>query len=260
MTDYIETVTLGIVQGLTEFFPVSSSGHLVLVQHLFGIKEGALLLDVMLHVASALAVVCVLRKDIENLVRGSVSGNRQARNSAWRYIGYLFVGSIPAGIAGIAFKDFFEGLFSNPGAVGIMLLITAALLFCTLLRKQEGSGLSLVQAIIIGCAQAIAICPGISRSGSTIAVALIIGVSRRDAGTFSFLLALPAILGAALLHVKDLGSDDLVWAPVIAGFAASLVVSIIALKLLLWFIRDGRLHYFGYYCAILGIATLVFVR
>ncbi|MBN1128422.1 MAG: undecaprenyl-diphosphate phosphatase [Chitinispirillaceae bacterium] len=260
MTGYLETIFLGILQGVTEFLPVSSSGHLVLAQHLFGVKEGALFFDIILHVASALAVLFVFRKDIASLVCGSIASDRSERTAAWRYLMLLIIASIPAGVAGVMFKDFFEGMFSNTRAVGVSLLCTAVLLFLTLLRKKEGNALTVLQALAIGLAQAVAIMPGISRSGSTIAIALIIGVGRREAGKFSFFLALPAILGAAALHLKDVSMGAIAWGPAMAGFAASLAVSIIALQLLLWFIRGGKLYYFGFYCVAVGAISLVLIQ
>jgi undecaprenyl-diphosphatase len=260
MNSYIETIILGMLQGLTEFLPVSSSGHLVLAQHLFGVKEGALFFDIMLHAASALAVIFVFRKDIVSLASGSIAADRTVRTTAWKYLFLLIIASVPAGVAGILFKDFFEGLFSNTQAVGFCLLCTGTVLFLTLLRKREGDSVTFLQAITIGLAQAVAIMPGISRSGSTIAIALIIGVSRNEAGKFSFFLALPAILGAAALHLKDVSLDTIAWGPVLAGFVTSLIVSIVALQMLLWFVRGGKLYYFGFYCVVIGTLSLLFFR
>jgi undecaprenyl-diphosphatase len=260
MTTYLESIILGVVQGLTEFLPVSSSGHLVLAQHLFGVKEGALLLDTLLHVASVLAVVYVFRRDIAELLQQAFGRKGMEKKSAWRYILWLIIGSVPAGIAGILFKDFFESLFSNTQAVGFSLLFTAALLFLTAARKKEGGTISLWQAVGIGLAQAVAILPGVSRSGSTIAIALLLGVARTEAGKFSFFLALPAIIGAAVLQLKDCAFASVAWGPIFAGFLASCIVSILALKLLLWVIRGGKLYYFGFYCAVIGLLSIIFLH
>jgi undecaprenyl-diphosphatase len=255
--DYMITAILGLTQGLTEFLPISSSGHLVIMQHLFGITEGSLFLDILLHLGTAFAIIIVLRKDIQWLVTDSLSKERTQREAAWRYAGFIIIGTIPAGFAGVFFDDFFENLFSNPKAAGAMLLVTAVLLFISSIRKNNTADLSWWKVVIIGCAQAIAIIPGISRSGSTIAIALLIGVSRAEAGRFSFLLALPAIFGAALLQFMKIDNINMSFTTMGLGFLTSLIIGIFALKLLLKFVNQGKLHYFGFYCVIAGLASLI---
>lgn len=256
--DFFTTAILGFTQGLTEFLPISSSGHLVILQHLLGLNEGTMFLDILLHLGTAFAIIIVLRKDIQWLITDSFSKDNDKRNTALKYVGFIILGTIPAGLAGVFLNDFFADLFSNPKAASAMLLVTAALLFFSSMHKSNSASLSTLKVIIIGLAQAIAIIPGISRSGTTIAVALLIGVSRKEAGRFSFLLALPAIFGAALLETLKLDSTTSInYATVGLGFITSLIVGIFALKLLLKFVDQGKLHYFGYYCIAAGVTCLL---
>lgn len=257
--EYLIAALLGAIQGLTEFLPISSSGHLVIFQSLLGVQEGELLLDTILHLGTALAIFIVFRKDIAGLALNAFAGQVEKKKSAWAYIGYLVIATIPAGVAGILFNDFFESLFSNPQAAGGMLLVTATLLFISAARKSDGGEMTLLKAIAIGTVQAAAIIPGISRSGSTITIALLIGVSRTEAGRFSFLMALPAICGAALLQVRKIESLDVHPLPVMLGFIISVITGIVALKLLLKFVQQGKLHFFGFYCVIVGLLGLIFL-
>jgi len=257
--DYLVASLLGAVQGITEFLPISSSGHLVILQSLMGITEGELLLDTILHVGTALAIIFVFRADLLRLCTDAFSSNAQQRSQSFTYIFYLIVGTIPAGLAGVFLNDYFEQLFSAPRAAASMLLVTAALLFFSAMRRDDGGPMTLMKACIIGLAQAVAIVPGISRSGSTIAIALLIGVSRGEAGRFSFLLALPVIFGAALLQVRDIESLNINPGALAAGFIVSIAVGIAALKLLLKFVQRGRLFFFGFYCVVAGIVGIIFL-
>jgi undecaprenyl-diphosphatase len=250
---------LALIQGITEFLPVSSSGHLVLAQHFLGWNRDNVLLDATLHVGTAAAIVLVFWKDILGLVRGLVSRERPLRRTALRYVGFLALGSVPAAAAGLAFKDFFERMFLEPRWTGAFFLLTAAVLFASSLRKKPGGPLDAPKTVAVGLAQAIAILPGVSRSGTTIAAALLAGTERREAGRFSFLLGLPAILGAAVLELPGAPASSLPPGLLLSGFAASFAVGVVALKLLLGFIDRGRLHYFGYYLVALGIACLLFL-
>lgn len=258
--DYIISLILGTVQGIAEFLPISSSGHLVILQSLFGIKEGGLLLDTILHLGTALAVITVFRKDIIALITNPFGSDAAKRKTAVNNILLLIVATIPAAVIGVLFNDFFEALFSNPKAAGAMLFVTALTLFVSALRKSDGGPVTLLKAIAIGFAQCVAIMPGISRSGSTIAVALLIGVSREEAGRFSFLLALPAILGAALLHTRKIETLDMPIGALALGFIASIFIGIISLKLLLQFVKKGKLYYFGFYCGIVGLLSIIFFK
>jgi len=258
--DYIIALVLGAVQGIAEFLPISSSGHLVILQSLFHIKEGGLVLDTILHLGTAIAIMAVFRNDILALITNPFSPDPQKRNSAITMIFFLIIATIPAAIIGVKFDDYFEALFSNPRAAGAMLIVTSLILFISAARKSDGSKVTLIKAIIIGLAQAIAILPGISRSGTTIAIALLIGVSREDAGKFSFLMALPAILGAALLHARKIESLDMQAGALGIGFIISIIMGIVSLKLLMQFVRKGKLYYFGFYCCVVGILSVIFFK
>jgi len=265
--EILKTLLLGIIQGLTEFLPVSSSGHLILAQTFLGVGDdtggSAMLLEVALHVATGIAVLYVFRKDIINIIKGCFSSDTVIRKDSLVYSGWIIAATIPAAVVGVFFNDHIESLFDTSGGnraayiASFMLLITAGLLFFSSKRKDSDGKLNWAKVIAIGLIQAVAIMPGISRSGSTIAMALILGVSREEAGRFSFMLALPAIFGAALLQARHVESWSSVMTPgLIAGFIASFVVGIVALKLLLAFIKKGKLHYFGYYCAAAAVVSL----
>ena len=268
MEEILKTLFLGIIQGLTEFLPVSSSGHLILAETFLGVSEGtggsSMLLEVILHVATGIAVLYVFRKDIINIIRGCVSKDTAERNGSLTYSGWVIAATIPAAVVGILFNDQIDSLFDTSGGnktpayvASFMLLVTAGLLFYSSTRKGGDGKLTWAKAIAIGLIQAVAITPGISRSGSTIAMALILCVSREEAGRFSFMLALPAIFGAALLQARHVESwSSLLTPALIAGFIASFVVGIAALKLLLTFIKKGKLYYFGYYCAAAAVVSL----
>jgi undecaprenyl-diphosphatase len=260
--DYIISITLGILQGITEFLPVSSSAHLVFAQHLFGLTNASqnLVMDTSLHLATALAIVIVFWKDILMLIAGPFGADKTARNQSLVYMGLIILGSIPAAIAGILFKDFFEQLFANARVTAAMLFITAAILFLTVLRKKNTGNINWLNVIIIGIAQAVAIIPGISRSGSTIAMALLLGVARQEAGRFSFMLGLVAIAGASVLQIKDIGEIGMPIGAVAAGFIASLIIGIISLKLLLNFVNQGKIHFFGFYCVVAGLLGVILLR
>lgn len=258
--DFLISFILGTVQGITEFLPISSSGHLVILQSFFGIEDGGLLLDTILHLGTAIAIMIVFRNDIFILLHDPFEKDKHKRKSALSTIFLIIMGTIPAAVLGILFNETFEALFTNPKAAGSMLLFTATLLFISAGKKNEGGVVTLPKAIIIGIAQAIAIMPGVSRSGSTITIALLIGVSREHAGKFSFLLALPAILGAAILHARKIETLDISVAALIVGFIASIIIGIVSLKLLLQFVRKGKLYYFGFYCLIIGFASIFFFK
>ncbi len=257
--ELVKTILLGIIQGLTEFLPISSSGHLVLAQHFFGIKEQSMVIDILLHVATGIAVLIVFRKDILSLIAGFFSHDTLKKKESFSYAGWLIIGTIPAAIVGVFLNDYIENLFNSPQLASVMLLVTAVLLFFSGSRKHSDGKLTIWKVVAIGLIQAAAITPGISRSGSTIAMALLVGISREEAGRFSFLLSLPAVFGAAILELKDVDSVSMSISSLIAGFIASLIVGVLALKLLLAFVRQGRLHFFGYYCIAVSLGTLAYL-
>ncbi|MDR3011840.1 MAG: undecaprenyl-diphosphate phosphatase [Chitinispirillales bacterium] len=266
----METLLLGIIQGLTEFLPVSSSGHLILAQTFLGMDtepDAGTFLAVMLHVATGIAVLIVFRKDILNIIRGCFSKDITLRKDSLTYSGWVVLATIPAMIIGLTFKSFFDGMFDTSSGnapaylTSLMLFFTAGLLIFSSKKEDSGNGkLTFAKVIIIGLMQAVAIMPGISRSGSTIAIALLIGVSREEAGRFSFMLSLPVIFGAALLDARKFKNwESVLTFDLVVGFIAAFVIGIVAIKLLLSFIKKGKLHYFGYYCATAATVSLVWL-
>ncbi len=257
------------MQGVAEFLPISSSGHLVILQVLFGMKEPQVLLDVMLHIGTLAAILVVFRRDIYELALAAAriaKCRRIGDTAAERMLIALVAGSIPTAIIGILFKDQFERLFSSMIAAGVGLLITGCLLALTAwtareaaVRTTDGSGgVGLRQAFIIGISQGVAIVPGISRSGSTIATALLLGVPRETAASFSFLLSVPAVGGALLLELKDYASagTHASMPAAVLGAVVAAGVGIAALLLLLKIVKQGKISYFAYYCWFIGIFAI----
>jgi undecaprenyl-diphosphatase len=255
--DYLIVSVLALIQGITEFLPVSSSGHLVLAQHWLGWNTDNVLLDAVLHLGTVAAICVIYRKEILALVGGALSKDETRRKPSLKYIGLIIIAAIPAGIAGIALKEFFERMFLNARGASLLFFVTAAFLFASRLRGKPPIALDAPKALVIGLAQALAILPGISRSGTTISTGLLLGINRKEAGRFSFLLGLPVIIGAALLKLKDVSSASISPGLLILAFGLSAAVGILALRWLLRIIEQGRLHYFGYYLVALGLACLL---
>ena len=261
----IQAVILSIVQGITEFIPVSSSGHLVLFQHFLGVEiaEDDIFFEILTHFGTSIAIFLVFFNDILDLANRAVSSDRQIRYDAWRYVGYIVIGSIPVAIVGVFLKDFVIQAFAVPALSATLLLLTGCILYLSKFRQAEGVAVTLGAALIIGLAQALAPMPGISRSGITIVAALLIGVSRPEAGKFSFMLALPALIGASLLDfikIESLDSLSLSMPAIILSLTVSAAVGYVALKILLGFINRGHLHYFSYYCVAAGVISLILIR
>ena len=270
--DITEAVLLGVVQGLTEFLPVSSSGHLVLFQNLLGLKEPLLAFDISVHVGTLFAVAIYFFKDIIGILKAltkwlAVLPDRQAasvllkEDREIRIALLIIAGSIPTAILGLLFKEIAETLFSSVAIVGVTLIITGIILWCTRGVREEGHGIrqfTVKNSFAIGIVQGLAIIPGISRSGSTIAAGLLLGLNRETAARFSFLLSIPAVAGAGLLGAGDLlGQSDLPTAIIATGTLVSCIVGYASLKLLVWMVRRGRLHFFAPYCVGLGILAFV---
>jgi undecaprenyl-diphosphatase len=259
----VQALVLGAVQGLTEFIPISSSGHLVVVPELLGWSEPGLAFDVWLHVASLLALLAYFSGDLLDLGRGVRAGDSTSR----RLILLLAVGTVPAGAAGVLFGDYFEETFTDAKSAALQLLLTAVILVIAerslayhehrtakqgrRLRPMED--LSPLDAGIIGIAQAVSILPGISRSGATIGAGLVLGMARDDSARFAFLLAIPSLAGAALVKVPDLTGTSLGLGAGVAGFAASLVTSYAAIFALIRYLRTNTLYPFAAYCLVAGI-------
>ena len=271
--NWIQALILGIVQGLTEFLPVSSSGHLVLLQNLFGLKQPELLFDVSVHVGTLMAVGAVFQREIRNILVSLLriaslkraSGSWRTlydRNEEIRIVALIIAGSIPTALLGLLFKDAVDTVFGSVGIVGWMLLVTGTVLWLT--RKTAASGRSLNEtairdALIIGLVQGLAITPGISRSGSTIAVALFLGIDREIAGRFSFLLSIPAILGALVLSFDpSLSHTSMPTEVILLGVFVSAIVGYGALKALLRLVKKGRIYRFAPYCWLIGALALIY--
>jgi undecaprenyl-diphosphatase len=253
----VEALILGAIQGITEFLPVSSSGHLVLFQKIFGISEPALLFDTMVHCGTLLAVFVVLWQDIWNILRRPIQ----------RLTGLLIVATLPAVIVALVFKDTIEAAFSSASFLGFAFLITAVLLMVSeLLSKRPGkvrgeTKMHLPDALIIGVLQGVAIIPGVSRSGATLSGALSRKLDRDFAARFSFLLSIPAILGALVLQLKDLAGgvseNSIAAAPIIAGTLAAAVVGFFSVRFMLKIVRERSLWGFVVYVGALGLLVLV---
>lgn len=266
---FLEAIVLGAVQGLTEFVPISSSGHLVLVPAALGWDHPGLAFDVLLHVASLIALVAYFRKDLVTLLRGFLSGDAKAR----RLTLYLAVATVPAAVAGVLLGDYFEGSFEDAEASAIQLVATAVILVGGELalsghqKRTAGRGtalrgvddLTLKDASVIGVAQAVSILPGISRSGSTIASGLALGIGRDDSARFAFLLAIPALFGAALIKIPDLAGSELGVGSAIGGFVASLVFSYAAVAILIRYLKTRTLYPFAAYCVVAGLLFLTVI-
>jgi undecaprenyl-diphosphatase len=254
----IEAILLGVLQGLTEFLPVSSSGHLVLAERAFGWEGGGLAFEVSVHLATLLAVLIVLRRDVAGLVRGALDLARlRTAGEDARLLLFVAIGTVPAVVVGLLLKDAVEEAFDSPRFAAAGLLVTAAILLSTRWRRREERPLGAVAAIAIGCAQALAIAPGISRSGSTIAAALLLGIAASRAFTFSFLLSIPAILGATVLELAGESLDPgLLRVCLVAGTAAFLSGTL-ALVVLRGVVQRGRLALFAPYCVAVGILALI---
>ena len=260
MIELIEAIVLGIVQGLTEFLPVSSSGHLELVKFLVGDKasgQQSLLMTVVLHFATALATIFVFRDDIKLLLSQVFS---HPRNEGHHFALKIVISMIPAALIGLLFEDLIEGLFSQRLVlVGIALMVTALLLIIADRAKRTDKNVTNFFAFTIGLAQAVAIIPGISRSGATIATAVLLRVDRDQAARFSFLMVVPLILGKI---AKDFLFGDLFlvenFALLAAGFFASFITGIIACIWMLKLVRNARLRFFGWYCILVGFLSIAF--
>jgi len=267
-----EAVLLGIVQGLTEFLPVSSSGHLVLFQNLLGLTDPLLVFDISVHVGTLFAVVIYFFKDIVAILRALVKWIRVlpdtkaasellANDREARMAMLIIAGSVPTAVLGLVFKEIAETLFSSVTIVGVTLVITGAVLWGTRRFGAGGHGIrrcTIGNSIVIGVVQGLAIIPGISRSGATIAAGLYLGLDRTTAARFSFLLSIPAVAGAGLLGAGDLmGPTELPFNIIAAGTLASCLVGYASLTLLVWMVGRGRLHFFAPYCVVLGLIALL---
>lgn len=280
-----EALILGLVQGLTEFLPVSSSAHLVLVQHLLGFKEPLLFFDVVLHAGTLVSLILYFAADLAHVIRDSIyapffflrrKSSREiyeiAPHARWGW--GIVLATVPTAIIGFAFHDWFEGLFGSLHAVGIALLGTTAILWFTRGFRTGTKQISLslqgeprvrwFDFVVVGLFQALAILPGISRSGSTIAAGLFRGFKPDDAFRFAFLLAIPAIAGASILEMSDglagMGSEGLTWFALCVGFVTAAGFGYLSLSLLARIVRKGKFHAFAFYTLPLALLVLLASR
>lgn len=267
----IEAILMGILQGLTEYLPVSSSGHLTIASHFFGIDgEQNLTFTVAVHVATVLSTLVILWKEIVWILQGLFRCERTAEgrsrmSAEQRYALAIVVSMIPVGIVGVFFKDYVEEIFgAGLFVVGCCLLLTAALLiFSYYAKPRQKENISFVDAFVIGLAQAAAVLPGLSRSGSTIATGLLLGNKKEKLAQFSFLMVIPPILGEALLDIMKAMKEGTeaatagigTW-PLIGGFVAAFVSGCLACRWMIGIVRRGKLIYFGIYCAIVGLILI----
>ncbi len=268
----IESIILGLLQGLAEFLPISSSGHLVLGHELLNMQEAGMFFDVMLHAGTLLSIFVIFHKKIADIVIGCFRKNPEQLREA----GYIILASIPTALIGLGFKDLLEGLFENPRAVCFAEIFTGLLLFTSQWGKtgakhpeNEGVKMNWWRALVTGTVQGIACIPGISRSGSTISAMMFMGVNRKYAGEFSFLMSIPAVGGAALLDTikwfkcqnpenalkcADAGNFTL---ELFVGMLVSFIFGVIALKWLMSFLQKGKFQHFAWYVWTVGILGLI---
>lgn len=271
MLDLVSAIILGAVQGLAEFLPISSSGHLVLIPQLLGVETG-LAFDTILHIGTLVAIFTFFWKDIINLCKGfilSIIDLTEGKNKfikglnssiEKKFSWLIIIGTIPTGLIGIFLKDAIENIFRGTLFVGIFLIITGILLYYSE-RQNHGNitakDMSFKKALIIGICQGLAVLPGISRSGSTIASGLCLDLEREYAARYSFLLSIPAVLGAGVIQIKDIATIDISISIILAGFLSSVIFGYLAIKLLMKMIKGWSLDIFAYYCWIVGLLTVV---
>jgi len=254
----IEAIILGIIQGLTEFLPVSSSGHIELGKAVLGVETGEdLTFTVVVHGATVLSTIVVFWRDIIALVNGTFS---KGWNPEKTFVSHIVVSMIPVLIVGLFFRDAVEAFFTgNVLLVGSMLLLTGLLLIFAWRAPSRGEALTWSSALLIGISQAIAVIPGISRSGATISTALLLGIDREQAARFSFLMVLAPIIGANILDLKDIGESSSVEATsLLLGFIAAFVTGVLACKLMIRIVKRGKLLWFAIYCIAVGLLAITF--
>ena len=266
----LKTIILGLIQGLTEFLPISSSGHLVIFGQLLGEAVNNITLDIFLHFGTLLAIILFYRTDLIRLLRALIHlpvylKNRKALEPPvaedLNLIFYICIGTIPAVIVGLLLNDWIESVFQNPKTTSGFLVITGLILWLNRLAKNRQIPMTFAFAVIIGVAQAIAILPGISRSGITITAALLLGMRQEDAAQFSFFLAIPAIAGAVVLTIIKHGISIITalnWVPILIGVSVALISGYAAILVLIKILRREKFYYFSYYCLTFGLISLIY--
>ncbi len=268
--DIIQAIIIGLVQGLTEFLPVSSSAHLIFIQHALGLTNVPLAFDVLLHVGTLVAVIAYFFNDIIEMIKGfflsliDLKDGKflsEVRHDPYKKLAWLtIVATIPVGIVGVLFNDIVEAMFTGLSIPSFLLLITGCLLYFSQ-RMNSGrinlNNMTLKETLIMGCGQALAILPGLSRSGTTIASGLFAGLDKEFAAKFSFIISIPAILGAGVFQLKDLSGGSIEIGACLAGFIIAAISGYLAISFLLKLIREKSLDIFAYYCWIVG--AIIFV-
>jgi len=247
-----QAIFLGIVQGLTEWLPISSSGHLVIFQQIFKI-EAPLIFDIILHFGTLVAVLIFFRKDIWNIFLDITKQNFQSQNI--KLLKFIIIGTMPIALTGYFLHDFFASLFSNLLFIGISLIFTGIILYLTKFSKEKKQ-MDIKDSVLIGLSQALALVPGISRSGSTISVGLLRGVDKESVYKFSFLLSIPAIIGANILGMKNGMAENIISFEMIFGMVVAGLVGYFSLKFLYNILKKEKLYMFSYYCWFVGILIL----
>jgi len=255
MVSLIEILILGVMQGLTEWLPISSSAHLVIIQKVLGLNL-PLIYSVMLHVGTLFVVLTVFRKDILEIIKALVKRDFETEEGKLALL--ITVGSVPIAIIGFVFYDVFESLFSNLSAVGLALLITGCIIFFSEIRLGKRK-MGFLDSLIIGLAQGVSIIPGISRSGITISIGLLRKIDKATAFSYSFLLSVPAVMGAIVIESKDFVVGNIEATSLFLGAIISMTVGYTSLKLLQKIIMNEKFHLFAYYCWIVGIAIILFI-
>ena len=260
-----EIILLSIIQGIAEFFPISSSGHLVLAQNLLNVRKPQILLYVVLHLGTLCAIIIYLKEEIKDLIIGFkdfiLSPSQNIKNQQVKLLFQLVIATIPTGLIGYFFHASFEKAFGSVRAVGVSLFITGFFLFLTKFSKEKGKDRMFTHPILIGISQGISIVPGISRSGLTIGTALFLGWEREKAAKFSFLLFIPAILGAFVFEISKIKLSLNDWFILLVGFLLTAIISFIFLKFLVHIIKRGSFYTFSFYCIFIGLIafTLSFI-
>ena len=262
--EWFEALLMGLLQGFTEFLPVSSSGHITIMSNIFGIEgEENLTFTIVVHVATVLSTLCILWKEVDWILKGLL---KFKMNDETIYFLKICLSMIPVGIVGLFFKDYVEQVFgSGLLIVGIMLLVTASLLtFSYYAKPRVRREITFRDALVIGIAQACAVMPGLARSGSTIATGLLLGNKKETLAQFSFLMVIPPILGEALLDGKKIlegaaaGAGDISISAIVVGFVAAFVSGCLACKWMIGIVKKGKLIYFGIYCAVAGVLAIAY--
>ncbi|MBC8213152.1 MAG: undecaprenyl-diphosphatase UppP [Candidatus Marinimicrobia bacterium] len=257
---WLDSLILGILQGISEFLPISSSGHLVLGKYFLGIQSPGAVLEVILHLGTLVAILIYYRKEILDLVLGIIRNQKSEKN----YTITIVIATIPAVIVGLLFEEQIDSLFSDPFAhilASIALIATSVVLFSTKnIANKDSIKITFSIAFFIGLAQVVAIIPGISRSGMTIATGLFLGLASKDATKFSFMMAIPVLFGAGILKLDDalnlISAENIV--PIFVGFVASAVVGYIVIAWLVSLVSRNKLWMFSIYCLLIGLAGILF--